>query len=44
MSSAAAVSAEPVIVEAQVGFDRALAELAAGKRAWVQIPVAERLG
>jgi hypothetical protein len=44
MSSAAAVSPEPVVVEAQARLDRALGELAAGRRAWVQIPVAERLG
>ncbi len=44
MSSAAAIPAEPVAIEAQAGLDRALAELAAGKRARAQISFAERLG
>jgi hypothetical protein len=44
MSRAAAIPAEPLVIEAQAGLDRALAELARGKRAWAQISVAERLG
>jgi hypothetical protein len=42
MSSAAAIPAEPVVIEAQAGFDLALAE--GGKRARAQIWAAERLG
>jgi len=44
MSSTAAIPAEPVVIEAQAGLDRALAELAGGKRARAQISAAERLG
>jgi hypothetical protein len=44
MSGAAAVPAEPVVIEAQAGIDRALAQFAGGKRAWARISVAGRFG
>jgi hypothetical protein len=44
MSSAAAIPAEPLVIEAQAGLDRAFVELAGGKRGGAQISAAERLG